>query len=40
LHFDALRDPKSVSEHIVAAAAFPVLESKGELLSTRLRQVN
>jgi phosphate:Na+ symporter len=40
LHLDALRDLKSINKHIVAAAAYPVLESKGELLSTRLRQVN
>jgi len=40
LHLDALRDLKSVNNHIVAAAAYPVLESKGELLSTRLRQSN
>jgi phosphate:Na+ symporter len=39
LHLDALRDLKSVNQHIVAAAAYPVLESKGELLSTRLRQI-
>ena len=40
LHLDALRDLKSVNNHIVAAAAYPVLESKGELLPTRLRQSN
>jgi phosphate:Na+ symporter len=39
LHLDALRDLKRVNTHIVAAAAYPVLEGKGELLSTRLRQV-
>lgn len=38
LHLDALRDLKSVNTHIVAAAAYPVLESRGELLPTRLRQ--
>jgi phosphate:Na+ symporter len=38
LHLDALRDLKSVNKHIVAAAAYPVLESRGELLPTRLRQ--
>jgi phosphate:Na+ symporter len=37
LHLDALRDLKNVNTHIVAAAAYPVLESKGELLATRLR---
>ena len=40
LHLDALRDLKSINKHIVAAAAYPVLESKGELLSTRLRQIS
>ena len=40
LHLDALRDLKRVNTHIVAAAAYPVLEGKGELLSTRLRQVS
>jgi phosphate:Na+ symporter len=37
LHLDALRDLKNVNTHIVAAAAYPVLQSKGELLPTRLR---
>jgi phosphate:Na+ symporter len=40
LHLDALRDLKMVNNHIVAAAAYPVLENKGELLSSRLRQAN
>jgi phosphate:Na+ symporter len=38
MHLDVLRDLKSVNTHIVAAAAYPVLESKGTLLPTRLRQ--
>jgi phosphate:Na+ symporter len=38
LHLDALRDLKSVNTHLVAAAAYPVLERTGELLSSRLRQ--
>ncbi len=38
MHLDALRDLKSVNTHIVAAAAYPVLEGKGELLRSRLRQ--
>lgn len=38
LHLDALRDLKSVNKHIVAAAAYPVLENTGGLLSTRLRE--
>jgi phosphate:Na+ symporter len=37
LHLDALRDLKQVNAHLVAAAAYPVLESKGELLPSRLR---
>jgi phosphate:Na+ symporter len=40
LHLDALRDLKTVNNHIVAAAAYPVLETKGELLPSRLRQTN
>jgi phosphate:Na+ symporter len=37
MHLDALRDLKSVNSHIVAAAAYPVLERTGELLPGRLR---
>ena len=37
LLLDALRDLKSVNTHLVAAAAYPVLASAGELLPTRLR---
>jgi phosphate:Na+ symporter len=40
LHLDALRDLKMVNNHIVAAAAYPVLEHKGELLPSRLRQAS
>ena len=29
LHLDALRDLKNVNTHLVAAAAYPVLENKG-----------
>jgi phosphate:Na+ symporter len=36
MHLDALRDLKSVNSHLVAAAAYPVLESRGELLPNRL----
>ena len=36
LHLDALRDLKRVNAHLVAAAAYPVLENKGELLASRL----
>jgi phosphate:Na+ symporter len=37
LHLDAIRDLKQVNAHLVAAAAYPVLEGKGELLTSRLR---
>ncbi|HXC14693.1 MAG TPA: Na/Pi cotransporter family protein [Stellaceae bacterium] len=36
-HLDMLRDLKRINAH-VAAAAYPVLEKRGELLSSRLRQ--
>ena len=36
-HLDMLRDLKRINAH-VAAAAYPVLERRGELLSSRLRQ--
>jgi phosphate:Na+ symporter len=36
LHLDLLRDMKLVNSHIVAAAAYPVLERTGELLSSRI----
>ena len=38
LHLDMLRDLKRVNTHLVAATAYSVLESKGELLPSRLRQ--
>jgi len=37
LHLDIMRDLKRVNAHL-AAAAYPVLEDRGELLSSRLRQ--
>ncbi len=37
LHLDIMRDLKRVNAHL-AAAAYPVLENRGELLSSRLRQ--
>jgi phosphate:Na+ symporter len=37
LHLDLLRDLKRINSHI-AAASYPVLEKRGELLSSRLRQ--
>ncbi|WP_225771769.1 Na/Pi cotransporter family protein [Inquilinus sp. Marseille-Q2685] len=36
LHLDLLRDMKRVNGHIVAAAAYPVLERSGELLPSRV----
>ena len=39
LHLDILRDLKRVNMHLVAAAAYPVLESQGELLPSRLRHL-
>lgn len=38
LDLDILRDLKRVNDHIVAGSAYPVLQSQGELLSSRLRQ--
>ena len=37
LHLDMLRDLKRINAH-VAAAAYPVLEQRGELLTSRLKQ--
>jgi phosphate:Na+ symporter len=37
LHLDILRDLARVNAHLVAAAAYPVLESRGALLPSRLR---
>ncbi len=36
LHLDLIRDLKLINAHIVAAAAYPVLERSGELLASRL----
>ncbi|HET6307819.1 MAG TPA: PhoU domain-containing protein, partial [Rhodopila sp.] len=38
LHLDAVRQLTQINTLLVAAAAYPVLESKGELLPSRLRQ--
>jgi phosphate:Na+ symporter len=38
IHLDILRDLARVNTHLVAAAAYPVLEGRGELLPSRLRQ--
>lgn len=37
LHLDALRDLKRVNSHLVEAAAYPILETRGDLLPSRLR---
>ncbi len=37
LHLDLLRDFKRINAHLVAAAAYPVLQDQGELLTSRLR---
>jgi phosphate:Na+ symporter len=36
IHLDLLRDMKLVNSHIIAAAAYPVLERSGHLLASRL----
>lgn len=36
LHLDLLRDMKLINSHIVAAAAYPILERSGELLPSRI----
>jgi phosphate:Na+ symporter len=38
LHLDLLRDMKLVNAHLVAAAAYPVLERTGELLPSRIAE--
>ncbi|MFG1393685.1 Na/Pi cotransporter family protein [Xanthobacter agilis] len=38
LHLDLIRDLKLINAHIVAAAAYPVLERSGELLVSRLSE--
>jgi phosphate:Na+ symporter len=37
LDLDLLREMKRINSHLVAAAAYPVLEGQGELLASRLR---
>jgi len=37
IDLDTLRDMKRVNAHLVAAAAYPVLEGKGDLLPSRVR---
>lgn len=36
-HLDLLRDLKRVNDHLVAGAAYPVLQGQGELLASRIR---
>lgn len=38
MHLDAVRDLKQINSHLVAAAAYPVLEGHGELLESRMRR--
>jgi phosphate:Na+ symporter len=38
MHLGVLRDLKSINGYLVAAAAYPILERRGELLATRLRE--
>jgi phosphate:Na+ symporter len=40
LHLDLLRDIKAINSHIVAAAAYPVLEREGALLPSRIVRFN
>jgi phosphate:Na+ symporter len=37
MHLDVVRDLKSINGYLVAAAAYPILERRGELLASRLR---
>ena len=39
LHLDLLRDLKLINSHLVAAAAYPVLEQSGELLQSRITRI-
>jgi phosphate:Na+ symporter len=39
LHLDALRDLKRINSHVIEASAYPLLQSGGELLPSRLREV-
>jgi len=38
LHLDLLRDLKRVNAHLIAGAAYPILQDRGELRSTRLKK--
>ena len=37
MQLDVIRDLDRVNDHLVASAAYPVLEAQGALLPTRLR---
>jgi phosphate:Na+ symporter len=38
LHLDLLRDLKRVNAHLIEGAAYPLLQQRGELRSTRLKK--
>ncbi|MGE0006755.1 MAG: Na/Pi cotransporter family protein [Parvibaculaceae bacterium] len=38
MHLDLVRDLKLINAHLVAAAAYPILEEKGKLLSSRIAE--
>jgi phosphate:Na+ symporter len=38
LHLDLLRDLKRVNAHLIAGAAYPLLQERGELRTTRLKK--
>ena len=40
LHLDLVRDLKRINDHLVAGAAYPVLEREGELLPSRIGNAN
>ena len=40
LHLDLLRDLKRINDHLVAGAAYPVLQREGELLQSRIGTAN
>ena len=40
LHLDLVRDLKRINDHLVAGAAYPVLEREGELLPSRIGSTN
>ena len=40
LHLDLVRDLKRINDHLVAGAAYPVLEREGKLLPSRISNTN